>query len=75
MLPEDLKQYAVDYAKRTGRTLGQLIRDALQNERYSSPKPAREKDALFVGLETLDRDGPGDVAINHDDYLYDNKPL
>lgn len=68
MLPDDLKKLAEREAHRRGASLGEIIRDAL-NE-LLRPKKTRKRDSLFC--EDLVFKGPveKDISLNHDDYLY-----
>ena len=72
MLPEELKSEAEHVAQLSSRSLGHVIRDALQREveRHLNPR----EDPLF-NLETFDNSGPDDLSTHHDDYLYGGKEL
>lgn len=71
MLPRALKAKAERRAKERGISLGQYVREAIEQ---SVAMNGRATDPLFVptvlDLPVFDDDGPTDVAERHDDYLY-----
>lgn len=70
LLPEDLKRRASKLARREGISLAELIRGALEERLAARKNEAR--DSLWKALEPIDfPDSPGDLAANHDYYLYD----
>lgn len=72
MLPEDLKAAAEERAHRTRRSLGQLIRDALEKE-LSLKRKKGQRDLLLEDIEVYKGKTPRDLASNHDEYLYGDK--
>ncbi len=69
MLPMDLKIRAEEHARKTGVSLGRLIREALEATlRGLSREP--EEDPLFSDGAVHRDEGPRDLAKNHDNYLY-----
>lgn len=71
MLPEDLKATAQRYARRQGMSLGDLIRESLQQRLLQETGESRTQDPLFADQAVFEGDAPGDLASRHDDYLYD----
>lgn len=70
LLPEDLKLRASKRARRDGLSLSELIRSALEEKLAAQSSWAN--DPLWKALEPIDfPDSPGDLAANHDDYLYE----
>ena len=72
MLPEELKNEAVRKAQKLGVSLGEVIREALELHLRRSDQ-TRGEDSLFADDAVFDREGPDDVSINHDRYLYGDK--
>lgn len=72
MLPENLKAAAEHKAHRMGRSLGQLIREALERELRPS-KSHRAEDVLLADSRIFRGDAPTDLSTHHDDYLYGDK--
>lgn len=70
LLPDDLKRRAAKRARREGVSLAELIRSALE-EKLAARRSVAD-DPLWKALEPIDfPDSPGDLAANHDDYLYE----
>jgi len=72
MLPEDLKIAAEKHAHQTGRSLGQLIREALEKDLNPS-KSVWGRDSFLTDTRIFEGEVPDDLAAHHDDYLYGNK--
>jgi hypothetical protein len=70
MLPPELKRRAADLASSRGISLGELIREALE-EQLGRHRINWSEDPLFKDHVIWDGDGPTDLAANHDHYLYD----
>ena len=75
MLPPDLKAKVQKQANFMGMSLGQYIREAVENAlEYQHRKQPVEADPLFSDDAVFSGKGPKDIAENHDQYLYeDNK--
>lgn len=72
MLPENLKLAAEEKAFRTKRSLGQLIRDALERD-LASTLSRDAQDPFLADARVFRGKSPRDLARNHDDYLYGGK--
>ena len=68
MLPHDLKTKASQFAGKKGISLGQLIRDSL-NQSINADNNV-EKDPIFMDEIVFEGEVPIDLSENHDDYLY-----
>ncbi len=81
MLPEDVKRRAMAEARKENVSFADFVRRAIVEKLPCSGKGAdplkrRRTDPLFRLLDHLPPvrgDTPGDVAANHDDYLYGEK--
>lgn len=73
LIPEDLKATAQRYARRHGMSLGDLIRESLQQRLLQETGESRAEDSLFADQAVYKGDAPGDLASRHDDYLYDEQ--
>jgi hypothetical protein len=71
MLPEALKRAAQAHASQRGISLGELLRESLE-QRLKQQPPDRSRDPLFLDRAVHADTGPTDTAEHHDDYLYDN---
>ncbi|WP_295544353.1 ribbon-helix-helix domain-containing protein [uncultured Thiohalocapsa sp.] len=71
MLPEALKRAAQAHASRRGISLGELLRESLE-QRLKDQPPDRSRDPLFLDRAIHADAGPTDTAEHHDDYLYDD---
>ena len=71
MLPDNLKVKAIRRAQTLGISLGKLIRESMQAALRQSPQSV--KVSLFADQALFDGLTPGDLAQNHDSYLYDGK--
>lgn len=69
MLPASLKAKATQEADRRGVSLGELIRQALDQAVEDPLDPST--DALLADEAVFRGETPGDLAENHDRYLYD----
>ena len=71
MLPPDLKAKVQKRANYLGMSLGQYIREAVENAlAYQKIEPSIEKDPLFADDAVFPGKVPRDTAENHDRYLY-----
>jgi hypothetical protein len=66
LLPEDLRRAAEREARELGLSLGELIRRRLSP---SLEKQEAKKPAFFTRVPWKD-DGPTDISVHHDKYLY-----
>lgn len=71
MLPEGLKRAAQAHASQRGISLGELLRESLEQRLREQPAD-RSRDPLFRDRATYVDNGPIDTAERHDDYLYDD---
>jgi hypothetical protein len=69
MLPDDLRLQAARLARESGMSLGEAIRESLENWLQSKKQPPI-RDPLFHGVPVSEVDAPKDYSINHDKYLY-----
>ena len=72
MLPNDLKEMAEERAHETGRSLGQVIRDALFHELLRKEMDPKS-DSLLEDTHYFTDETPVDLSANHDQYLYGDK--
>jgi len=71
MLPPDLKAKVQKRAKYMGMSLGQYIREAVENSlEYLQREQSIEEDPLFADDAIFAGKVPRDIAENHDQYLY-----
>lgn len=69
--PEAVRDLAVIAARQRGVSLEEfLVRCVASSVGYE-----RSSDPLFAGLEEWTGEAPDDLAANHDEYLYGDKPL
>ena len=73
MLPPDLKIRASNQAKKMGMSLGQLIRDTLENSLITESKRKTAADSLFLDSEVFEGKTPKDLSSEHDNYIYGEK--
>lgn len=72
MLPEELKLQAVEYARECGLSLGEVVRESLED--WLKKRSQRSaSDPLFHNVPVYDGPVPDDYSINHDRYLYGDK--
>jgi hypothetical protein len=71
MLPEDLKTKAEAIARKKDQSLGEIIREALQDLIQKENMDAG--DSFFCDAAVYSGPAPKDNSINHDDYLYGDK--
>ena len=71
-LPDELTARAESAAAAEGRTLSQMIAALLESAVPAAGPPAVRsgRDPLFEPGPVIDDDGPDDMALNHDFYLY-----
>ena len=72
MIPEDLKIMAQRYARQHGMSLGDLIRESLQQHLLQEADETRAEDSLFADRAVYEGDAPANLAAEHDEYLYDD---
>ena len=72
MLPPDLKLKVLKRARRQGVSLGEFVRESLE-ERLKKPAGKAVKDPLFDFSLVWRGPAPKDGSINHDHYLYDEE--
>ena len=70
LLPDDLRRRAINLARQRGISLAELIRGALEQSLAAGPARFAD-DPFFADRATFEGDGPTDLAVNHDYYLYD----
>ncbi|MGH7128318.1 MAG: CopG family transcriptional regulator, partial [Planctomycetaceae bacterium] len=76
LLPPELKARATRWAKEKGVSLGEVIREALAAlvarppARQEPGQRPRSEDPFFKDHEVWDGEGPTDISVNHDKYLY-----
>lgn len=73
MLPSDLKIRASNQAKKMGISLGQLIRQTLEESLDTEKRAKTDDDSLFLDNVVYGGKTPKDVASKHDTYLYGEK--
>lgn len=69
MLSSELKTRAIQKAAQRGISLGELIRESLEAT-LNNPRDHFINDPLFADDAVFHDQGPGDLAKNHDQYLY-----
>ena len=70
MLPPELKTRAANQAKKKKISLGQYIREALKTSLDMEGRAEADDDPLFLDKAVFDGKTPGDLASDHDRYLY-----
>ena len=70
MLPMTLKLKAEQHARAHGVSLGEVMRQALE-QALKSRRQGAPRDSLFSDTAVHRGPGPSDLAANHDHYLYD----
>jgi len=73
MLPPELKVRAANQAKKMGISLGQLIRKAPKKSLDTEKRTKTGDDSLFLDNVVYGGKTPGDLASEHDKYLYGEK--
>ena len=68
MLPSDLRIRALNRARESGMSLGEIIRDALSAWLARPTKKA--DDSLLADEAVFDGPAPADLSASHDKYLY-----
>ena len=69
MLPEELKSQVVQFARESGLSLGDVVRESLENW-LKNRRQRSTDDPLFHNVPVYDGPVPDDYSINHDKYLY-----
>ncbi len=67
MLPDELKKKVEQIAQKQGVSFGEIIRESLLL--YINPKASND-DSLFSDDAVYTGEAPGDLSVNHDEYLY-----
>jgi hypothetical protein len=84
VLPPLLKQRAVLRARVQGISFAEFVRRAVEKQ-VTAPAKVPTKvpwkrgsrktgDPFWDNLKTFDDDGPTDLSVRHDDYIYGEKP-
>jgi hypothetical protein len=68
MLPASLKNRARVFASKKGISVGELIREALE-EALSQAKISQRSDPFFDDTHFFDGDIPTNLSAKHDEYL------
>jgi hypothetical protein len=68
MLPPNLKNRAQLYASKKGISIGEMIRQALEEKLSQNQKT----DPFFMDTSFFEGNIPKDLSFNHDEYLYDD---
>lgn len=74
MLPDDLKMRALKHAETMGLSLGGFIRESLEKNLQHPEADRAVEDPFFADDIVYKGNTPKDLALNHDDYLYGDKP-
>ena len=70
LLPYDLKNKVHAFASKRGISVGELIRESLE-EKLHQAKKKQKSDPFFDDLNFFIGDIPTDLAAKHDEYLND----
>ncbi|HXP87530.1 MAG TPA: hypothetical protein VN841_22550 [Bryobacteraceae bacterium] len=73
-MPPDLKERAVRRARAQKISFGEFVRQAVEQQLKVRLKPLGKKktgDPFWDNWVPIDDDGPTDMALNHDKYLYE----
>lgn len=77
VLPPELKRRAVSRARRQGISFGEFVRRAVEKQvalpTVKIVKPPRKRktgDPFWDNLVFFEDDGPTDLSVRHDDYIY-----
>jgi plasmid stability protein len=73
MLPAELKARAERRAYERGVSVGELVRESLENA-LEMGEERRIEDPLFKDQAVYKGKTPKDLAERHDKYLYDDRP-
>ena len=74
MLPDDLKMRALKHADIMGLSLGGLIRESLEKTLQTPDVDQADDDPFFADNVVFKGKTPRNLALNHDDYLYGDRP-
>ena len=74
MLPDDLKMRALKRADIMGLSLGGLIRESLEKTLQTPDVDQADDDPFFADNVVFKGNTPKGLALNHDDYLYGDRP-
>ena len=69
MLPPELKARALRRARESGKSLGELMREAL--EVILREEGEKTRDPFFADTAVFEGPAPSDLSANLDHYLYD----
>lgn len=72
MLPSRLKNRAQALASRRGISIGELIRESLEEKLHLSKSESKAEEPFFKDTNFFDGDVPIDISEMHDRYLYDH---
>ena len=70
LLPTKLRREAENTARAQGITLSELIRRKLTAATAASSGSRRGQDPLFHPAHLIESEGPADISLRHNDYLY-----
>lgn len=73
LLPARLRREAENAARAQGITLSELIRRKLAAATAARSGNRRGQDPLFRPAHLIASEGPADISVRHDDYLYGKK--
>ena len=77
VMPPSLKRRATSRARAEGISFGELVRQAVEQRITNPPmrkRKAKTGDPFWDNLKVIDDDGPADLSVNFEDYLYGGKP-
>ncbi len=74
MLPDGLKMRAMKRAEIMGLSLGGFIREALEKILQTPDAKQSDDDPFFADDVVFQGKIPKDLALNHDDHLYEDRP-
>jgi hypothetical protein len=74
LLPNDLRSRAHQRAREMGISFGEFVRAAVGKMTLEPRKKGPQRDPLFSDDYVYKGPVPKDLALNHDAYLYDEKP-
>ena len=72
MLPQDLKNQALQQARERGVSLGEIVRQSLIAH-LQSLKETKGEDPFLADSAIFEGEAPRDLSENHDVYLYGGK--
>jgi len=75
MLPAELKDKTMRMARQLGISFGEMVRTTLEqavSRGAGGRRRDRSKDPLLSDCAVFQGEGPTDLSVNHDKYLYDD---